>query len=101
MYIVNSTHIDTVDHKFLVAGHSFMECDEDFGIIEKSKKSVQYVFVPDHWITAVASASRKFQVLKMNQEDFLSVEGMNDKEKDCQTEKDSKTVLKGSANFNS
>lgn len=85
MYIVKNTHIDCVDHKFLVAGHSFMECDEDFGIIEKTKKTVQYIFVPDHWLTAVASAHRKFQVVKMNKEDFLSVEGMNDNLKDCVT----------------
>lgn len=58
MYIVNNTHIDTVDHKFLVAGISSMECEEDIGMIEKTKKTVQYVFVPDHWIMAVTSTNR-------------------------------------------
>jgi hypothetical protein len=32
-YIVTNTRIRTVDHKFLISGHSFMECDQDFGII--------------------------------------------------------------------
>jgi hypothetical protein len=32
-YIVTYTQIRTVDHKFLISGHSFMVCDQDFGII--------------------------------------------------------------------
>lgn len=82
MYIVKNTHIETVDHKFLVAGHSYMECDEDFGLIEKTKKNLQFVFVPDDWVSAVASANRKFRVVRMNTDDFLSVEEMCDNLKD-------------------
>lgn len=82
MNIVQNTHIETVDHKFLIAGHSYMECDEDFGLIEKSKKHLQYVYVPDEWVSFVASANRKFQVVRMHTEDFLSVEEMSDNLKD-------------------
>jgi hypothetical protein len=39
-----------------------MECDQDFGIMEKSKKKNQYVFVPDDWTKIVAKASKKFTV---------------------------------------
>lgn len=40
MVMVHETnpHNGTVDDKFLVAGRSYMEYSEDFGLIEKSKK---------------------------------------------------------------
>lgn len=37
-FVVSNTPVETIDHKFLVSGHSFMECDQDFTIIEKAKK---------------------------------------------------------------
>lgn len=78
MSIVQKTNIETVDHKFLIPGHSYMECDQDFGMIEKSKKKHQYVFVPDHWISAIAQANKKFQVIRMSTKDFFSTESMNE-----------------------
>lgn len=71
MYTVQNTHIETVEHKFLVPGHTFMECDEDFGLIEKTKKSLQYVFMTDDWIHAVAKIHKKFQVVRMTTDDFF------------------------------
>lgn len=39
-YIVASSSftVEEVDHKFLVSGHSYLPCDQDFGLIEKQKK---------------------------------------------------------------
>lgn len=36
-YIVanKSFSVDEIDHKFLVSGHSFLPCDQDFGLVEK------------------------------------------------------------------
>ncbi|CAH1983743.1 unnamed protein product [Acanthoscelides obtectus] len=81
-HIVQTTSICRIDHKFLISGHSYMECDQDFGLIEKSKKKNQYVFVPDDWSKIVAQASRKFTVVRMRNEDFLSVEQMKKEIKD-------------------
>lgn len=78
MFLVASSSLQTVDHKFLISGHSFMECDQDFGIIEKCKKHLQYVFVPADWENVVARASRKFHVARMKRDDFVSVEPMNE-----------------------
>ncbi|KAG8316405.1 hypothetical protein J6590_051501 [Homalodisca vitripennis] len=64
MYIVKNRHIEIVDHKFLVAGHSYVQYNEDFGHIEKTKKKIQFVFVPDDWVTAVASAHPKCKDLQ-------------------------------------
>ncbi|KAK9720959.1 hypothetical protein QE152_g21812 [Popillia japonica] len=72
MYIVNNTNIETVDHKFLEPGHTYMECDEDFGLIEKHKRHIQYVFVPNEWTKAVQETSKWFYVQEMTSKDFFS-----------------------------
>ena len=77
LYVICNTNIQTLDHKFLVSGHSFMECDQNFGIIEKAKKnSDREVFVPEDWETLVAKASKKFMVERMNQEDFITLDSL-------------------------
>lgn len=76
-YVIRNTNIQTVDHKFLVSGHSFMECDQNFGLIENAKKnSDREVFVPEHWETIVAKANKKFMVVRMTQEDFITLESL-------------------------
>lgn len=82
MHIVQTTSISRVDHKFLISGHSYMECDQDFGIIERAKSKHQYIFVPDDWTNIVAHASRKFTVVRMTSENFFSVQPMKTKIRD-------------------
>lgn len=65
MYIVQYTHIECVHHRFLVSGHSFMECDQDFAVIEKAKRRLSHVFAPEDWVSFVAGVSKKFIVVKM------------------------------------
>ena len=64
------------DHKFLVrsqiSGHSYMEYDQDFGVIEKSKKRTQHVFVSNDWVNIV----KKFKVIRMEIKNFKSIENM-------------------------
>ncbi|KAJ8865598.1 hypothetical protein PR048_033118 [Dryococelus australis] len=67
MYIVEGTNIETVHHKFLEPGHTFNECDQDFGLIEKCKRYEMHVYVPDHWVDVVRRASKKFQTIKIKQ----------------------------------
>lgn len=81
-YIVLYTQIETVDHKFLVSGHSFMECDQDFGLIEKTKRKTSFVFVPNEWMDIVAKSSKKFFVNKMDPNDFKSIAPLNEIMKD-------------------
>lgn len=48
-----------IDHKFLVSGHSFLPCDQDFGLIEKQKKHHQNIFVPNDWHSVIKNARKK------------------------------------------
>ncbi|KAJ8876695.1 hypothetical protein PR048_021142 [Dryococelus australis] len=58
MYMFEGTNIETVHHKFLEPGHTFNECDQDFGLIEKRKHNEMHVYVPDHWIDVVRRANK-------------------------------------------
>ncbi|KAG8337493.1 hypothetical protein J6590_022527 [Homalodisca vitripennis] len=74
MYAVkDSSCLECIDHQFFEPGHSFIECDEDFGVIEKYKKQVPYMFIPNEWKQAIGRASRKFVVKDMSQHEFKKV----------------------------
>ena len=40
----SNNNIETVDHKFLVSGHSFLPNDRDFGLIEMKIKKANYLY---------------------------------------------------------
>lgn len=80
MYIVRSTALKQIDHKFFESGHSYIECDRSFALIEKNKKKNPQVFVPAHWTELIQKCSKKFEVHKMN--DFFSFSRLNELIKD-------------------
>lgn len=70
-------HIQTIDHKFLVPGHTHMECDSDHAIIEKAKKHVESIHHPRDWYQLVRSAGgsgNKFTVVEMTLETLFNFE---------------------------
>lgn len=75
-YIVTSPNfvVNKIDHKFLVSGHSYLPCGEDFGLIEKRKKFHANIYVPDDWLPVIIEARRRmpFIVVEMKTEDFFS-----------------------------
>lgn len=62
---------DTIDHKYLVSGHSFMSCDRDFAQIEKRKKVVK-CFEPKDVAKMIQESCHKhpFNVVNLEQMDF-------------------------------
>lgn len=62
--IKECTHIQLIDHKFLVPGHTHMECDYDHSVIEKAKKKVQALHLPRNYYQMVRSAGKKGQFKK-------------------------------------
>lgn len=63
---------DTIDHKFLVSGHSFSQSDRDFAIIEKKCKTAKLAVVDD--VAAVIKSARQhrpFSILKMGEKAFF------------------------------
>lgn len=71
-YMANSQTIRTIDHKFLVPGHTHMECDTDHAQIEKKKrKTTIKIHHPHDWYQFVREVSPKFSVMEMEQNDFF------------------------------
>lgn len=73
-FLQSDTNIDTIDHKFLVVGHSHMECDTDHSVIERKKKKTQIkIHVPRDWFQFVrgVGTKSKFLVHEIIQSDIL------------------------------
>lgn len=71
--------IETIEHKFLVSGHSFLPNDADFGVIEKCSRQHHQIFSPNDWIEIIKSAKRKpphFKVINMKRNEFFSTKNL-------------------------
>ena len=64
---------DTLDHKFLTRGHTFLRNDSDFAQIERRKSSA-VVYLPSDWCKVLGEANRRnpFQVVQMKQTQFFN-----------------------------
>lgn len=71
-YLVAIGMFDTIEHKFLVTGHSFSSADRDFAVIEKrAKKCTQMETVEDVMkVIATARPTKPFKVLNMGENFF-------------------------------
>lgn len=70
-------HIQTIDHKFMVPGHTYIEADMDHSVIErKKKKSDIPIYHPHDWYQLVRSCGHRFKVEEMNCDDFLDFAGL-------------------------
>lgn len=65
---------DSVEHRFLVVGHTHLPSDRDFAMIEKYKKKMKAVYEPADWYDAVRKCKRTnpFEVTVIKREDFFS-----------------------------
>jgi len=44
LQLIHKECVKTVKHKYIASGHSYIPCDRDFGLIEKDKRSLKYVY---------------------------------------------------------
>lgn len=75
VFVENSNNIHTIDHKFLVPGHTHMECDTDHAVIErKKKKNNAKIHHPRDWFQFIRSVRSKksFQVIEMDHSCFFA-----------------------------
>lgn len=71
LIVEKSKSLETIDSKFLISGHTHMECDSAHATIEKFKKRYsKSIEVPDDWATMIEKASPKFEVQKLTSLDF-------------------------------
>lgn len=93
MFLVQGTHVNKIDHKFFEPGHSYMECDRSFGLIEKNTKKNPQIFIPDHWADMIRKTNKNFEVTLMTSKDFISFQYLNDIMKDPKRDT-AKNILK-------
>ena len=77
--VANSQYpFTTIDHKFMVRGHSFLPNDRDFGGVETARRKRQHIFVPTDWQEVIRTARVKnpFHVAEMQSEDFVSLSAL-------------------------
>ncbi|CAG9820759.1 unnamed protein product [Phaedon cochleariae] len=74
LLLMHFSSLSTVDHKFLIPGHTRMECDSDHSVIEKKKKKYEFpIEHPRDWYQLVRLCGKKkaFKVVEMEQDDFI------------------------------
>ncbi|CAG9772085.1 unnamed protein product [Ceutorhynchus assimilis] len=62
-YLVLKGMFRVIDHKFREVGHSFLDSDRDFGMIEKNLRKRENILVPDQYREIIKSSSVKSAVV--------------------------------------
>ncbi|CAH0558686.1 unnamed protein product [Brassicogethes aeneus] len=90
LQLVREGKFKSVEHRFLVSGHTYLPCDRDFALIEKHKRFLRQVYCPDDWYTAVLKCKRTnpFEVTIMQQEDFFTFKNITVVRKNITDEKE-------------
>ena len=72
-FALNNCHLERVDLKFLVSGHTSMEVDSMHSAIETSKKYGQNVYIPEDWYNIIRSARRKtpYVIVPIEYDEFM------------------------------
>ena len=77
MHVTQEMTVDCIDHVFMVSGHSFLPCDEDFGLDEKQKHKTEAVYSLSQWMSIARRARKKpFEVIEMTAESFLRMKDL-------------------------
>lgn len=76
--------IETINHKFLISGHTHMECDSVHATIEKTKKrTLMKINHLNDWIQLVRTCKvhNNFKVVAMTLKDFLDFSELKSKKR--------------------
>lgn len=79
IFLVSCGLFDTIEHRYLVSGHSFLQCDRDFALIEKRKRKYAPMVPEDiHHVILSSTHTGRFKILDMSQEKFFDVQAAAD-----------------------
>lgn len=85
----------TIEHKFMVSGHSHMQVDSVHGAIEIAKKRCSMnIETPRDWAVFISAISRKvpFKVIELEQSSFLALKGLDSYYKRSKTDTEGEIV---------
>lgn len=74
-------NLKKIEHKFLVVGHTHMECDSDHARIERAKPKDMEIYIPRDWYTMIRMLRNRrgepfFNVNEMKLEDFYDFKSL-------------------------
>lgn len=67
--------LTTIDHKFLVSGHSYLSNDGVFGIIDSASRRHGQIYSPEQWIEIIKTTKHEephFVVTEIRNSEFVS-----------------------------
>ena len=75
-----------IELAYLVPGHSYMQCDQQFGIISNNLKNYQEIGSPDRLMNLIKNARNgpkgNFKVHKLERSEILNIDVLNTTEKE-------------------
>ena len=76
-YVLKTLEINVIDHKFLVQGHTMMECDSMHSAIVDAQKYLA-IYSQNEWINVLKSARRHkpYNVHEFTHDDFYNLKDL-------------------------
>lgn len=71
MYLVQCGYVDVIKFQYMLPGHSFLPCDQGFGVIEKAIKLKQRICCPEDY-ARIAGKGKRAVVEQLKQEHVLT-----------------------------
>lgn len=74
LHEVHSGRLKTIEHVYLMPGHSFLPCDSAFGNIERKFMRESNIYDFDSYCNIIQNAtSSQYRVVRMSRQDFLNI----------------------------
>jgi hypothetical protein len=60
--LVKNKVFEEINLIYPIPGHSYLDNDRDFGLIEKARKKVHKIVLPSEWVNLVKSSNKKISL---------------------------------------
>lgn len=80
-FLAKSAHINTITQKFCIYGHLIKKCASKMLLIQRAVAKATNIYIPDEWSKIIEESkpsNPKFDVIKMESENFLSAQKATD-----------------------
>ncbi len=66
MSLIKNEKFEEVIVVYPIPGHSYLDCDWDFGRIEKNSRKIEKVGFPSEWVKLIEESDKHFSVNYVN-----------------------------------
>lgn len=64
----STNKLKSIKHRYPEPGHSFLPCDRCFGHIEKKRRKVERVYLPQEYEDLVKNTNSRFNIIQVTQD---------------------------------